>query len=546
MGGDMSLPALKDLFAQHRARTTGLWRLGQEASRTVFLDAGDIVFATSTHPLDRLTYLLVERGKITQAQLDYAMANLNPAMSIGKNLIEMGFITQRDLLEVARAQVERVVWACIATKDQDPAFEARDLDATTVRLPFDTAAMLLAGVLNLMDREEVLEELGPLNQVVVLEGRRHQELALPLDLAKLPSLLDGSSTLMELSRESSVEPFRLGAFILFLREMGWARLHELPPLDRRALELALDPAESNLTPVLPEPAPVPPASLFAEIHASQQHTTNLEHLSESLDHLGPEDELEDPPPHEPEPQALVDPALPIQHEAQGSTEPSAPPPPTDTTPAPSKSPLAKFGILVLVVGGLWVGYRLLRQPKATVPTPANPVEATPAANPVAPPTVPPAPVPEPATPAPAPEPEKKPEPEAPKPAPPPVAQKPETASVPSKADRFQTIVQSDWKQAVTQGAAQRKALQGRWTLRLEIACQGTTVQHAANLLKDQNPDLFLVPMAMRDGRTCYQIYFGSFGSEAAAKDAAKQLPALFHAEGNRPKPFRVAQIPDRQ
>ena len=37
------------------------------------------MFAASTHLQDRLAYLLVERGRITQAQLDYAMANLNPA-----------------------------------------------------------------------------------------------------------------------------------------------------------------------------------------------------------------------------------------------------------------------------------------------------------------------------------------------------------------------------------------------------------------------------------------------------------------------------------
>jgi hypothetical protein len=104
----MSLPALKDLFARHRQKATGIWRLGQDPQRTVFLENGDVVFAGSTHPLDRLTHLLVERGKITQAQLDYATANLNPGMSIGKNLIEMGFITQRDLLDVARAQVERM------------------------------------------------------------------------------------------------------------------------------------------------------------------------------------------------------------------------------------------------------------------------------------------------------------------------------------------------------------------------------------------------------------------------------------------------------
>jgi len=547
----MSLLALKDLFARHRARATGLWRLGQEPGRTVFLEAGDIVFASSTHPLDRLTHLLVERGKITQAQLDYAMTNLNPGMSIGKNLIEMGFITQRDLLDVARAQVERVVWAGIATPEVAPAFEAKDLDATTVRLPFDTPAMLLASVLNLQDRERVLEELGPLNQVVVLEGRRHQELALPADLVRLPGLLDGSRTLLELSREASVEPFRLGAFILFLREMGWARLHELPPLDRRALERALDPAEPALTPALPEPPPVAQPSLFAEIHASQRPTTNLEHLSEALDELGPDDELDDlpqtvPMPPDPEPE----PALPIHHEASGSTEFQEPPPPAEPGPEPPsrRARLVLLGVLVLaLVGVTWFGLRQAARSRRATPAPPANLAPTPAANPL------PA-APELAKPAPTPEPEKKVEAEAPKPpapvpdpAPTPIPpQKPGPAPAASRADRLQTILKGDLSQAVVQGALQRKALQGRWTLRLEIACQGATIQHAAELLKGQDPDLFLVPMTLRDGRTCYQVFLGSFGSEAAAREAARRLPPLFHAEGNRPKPFRVAQIADRQ
>jgi hypothetical protein len=553
----MSLLALKDLFARHRARATGLWRLGQEPTRTVFLDAGDIVFATSTHPLDRLTHLLVERSKITQAQLDYAMANLNATMSIGKNLIEMGFITQRDLLDVARAQVERVVWAGIADAVEAPAFEAKDLDATTVRLPFDTAAMLLAGVLDLKDRERVLEELGPLNQVVVLEGRRHQELTLPQDLTRLPALLDGSRTLMELSRESGVEPFRLGAFILFLREIGWARLHELPPLDRRALELALDPPDSVITPPLPEPVEAPQPSLFAEIHASQRPTTNLEHLSEALDQLGPEDELEDPFPPEPENPAPVEPALPIHHEAAGSTEDPEPPPPA-AVPPPSRRPLVLLVVLVLI-GGLWAGISWFRRARLAHPSPPKAVEPA-KARPQVPALEAPKPLPvkeaEPAPVVAAPKPEA-PKPEAPKPEPPkpeppkptaptPPAPKPEVTTVPSRAERLQAILQGDLKRAVVQGAAQKKALQERWSLRLEIACQGSTVQHAADLLKDKDPDLFLLPMAMRDGRTCYQVFLGSFSSEAAAKAAAQKLPPPFLAEGNRPKPFRVAQIPDRQ
>jgi septal ring-binding cell division protein DamX len=539
MGGDMSLPALKDLFARHRERATGLWRLGQDPTRTVFIESGDIVFAASTHPLDRLTHLLVERGKITQAQLDYAMTNLNPTMSIGKNLIEMGFITQRDLLDVARAQVERVVWAGLANAEEPQTFESKDLDATTVRLPFDTAAMLLAGVLNLKDRERVLEELGPLNQVVVLEGRRHQELTLPQDLTKLPGLLDGSRTLMELSREAGIEPFRLGAFILFLREMGWARLHELPPLDRRALELALDPPESIMTPALPEPAPAPQPSLFAEIHASQHPTTNLDHLSKALDQLGPEDELEDPFPPDPEPPMPIEPALPIHHEAEGSTQPPEAPLPPEPPP-PSKRPLALL-VLLLLVGGLWAGISWLRRPRVQPSVPPKTAAPVPTAKPIVP-------TPEAPKSGPAQESDRKPEAEALKPIipPAPAAPKQEETVLNAKADRLQAILQGDWKRSLAQGSLQRKALQGRWSLRLEIACQGNTVQHAAELLKGWDPDLFILPMAMRDGRTCYQVFMGSFGSEAAAKAAAKRLPAPFLAEGNRPKPFRVAQIPDRQ
>ncbi len=544
----MSLPALKDLFSRHRGRATGLWRLGQEPHRIVFLEAGDIVFATSTHPLDRLTHLLVERGKITQAQLDYAMANLNPAMSIGKNLIEMGFITQRDLLDVARAQVERVVWAVIAATEGLPVFEAKELDATTVRLPFDTPAMLLSGVLNLRDRELVLEELGPLNQVAVMEGRRFQELLLPPDLAKLPGVLDGSRTLLELSREAGIEPFRLGAFVLFLREMGWARLHQLPPLDRRALELALDPAESALSPALPEPDPTPARSLFAEIHASQHPTTNLEHLSEALDQLGPEDELEDPFPDEAPPAVPSEPALPIHHQAEGSTEALREPPAAPVSPAPApRRPwllVAVLAVAVATAGTLWYR-RSHAQPRtpaqplapssaATLPPPPHPAPEgakDPAAAPVLPPEVP-KPLP--------------PAQEAPTPVKAADSKPPVQATGASRSERLEAIVQGRWPQAVAQGAYQRKALQGRWTLRLEIACQGSTVQHAAELLKGRDPDLFLVPMAMRDGRTCYQVFLGSFGSEAAAKDAARKLPPPFLTEGNRPKPFRVAQIPDKQ
>ncbi len=561
----MTLPALRDFFVRHREKATGVWRVGQELTRTIYLEMGDIVYAASTHPQDRLTHLLVERRKVTQAQLDYALANLNPGMSVGKNLIEMGFITQRDLLEVARAQVERVVWACLAIQET-PTFDDRPLDATVVRLPFDTSALLLGGVMSLADREAVLDELGPLNQVVVLEGRRLLEMPLPVDLARVTGLLDGSRTLLELSREASIEPFRLGAFALFLREMGWGRLHQLPPLDRHALELAIEQPE----PVITGPLPIRHEDMEGTLMEELLPEPELEPLLEPLPELEPDPEyltvpaplpswdtpepeapplppevpmstLPEPTP-EPGPEPEAEPALTIQREPLSEAEPAAPEaeePAADAPPA--RKPWWLLAAVILLSTLLVLGYRWTARKR--VPPPATPTPAVAAPVPAPTPTV--APPPE-ATPAPTPTPA-----EAPKAEPePPKAAAPATSAAPtgpgSKADRLKAIAKGDWPLVLRQGEAQRKALESRWTLRLEIACQVDTVQHAVDLLKDQDPDLFVLPMAMRDGRTCYQVFLGAFTSEPVAREAAKHLPAPFLAEGNRPKPFRVGQIPDKQ
>ncbi len=561
----MTLPALRDFFVRHREKATGVWRVGQELTRTIYLEMGDIVYAASTHPQDRLTHLLVERRKVTQAQLDYALANLNPGMSVGKNLIEMGFITQRDLLEVARAQVERVVWACLAIQET-PTFDDRPLDATVVRLPFDTSALLLGGVMSLADREAVLDELGPLNQVVVLEGRRLLEMPLPVDLARVTGLLDGSRTLLELSREASIEPFRLGAFALFLREMGWGRLHQLPPLDRHALELAIEQPE----PVITGPLPIRHEDMEGTLMEELLPEPELEPLLEPLPELEPDPEyltvpaplpswdtpepeapplppevpmstLPEPTP-EPGPEPEAEPALTIQREPLSEAEPAAPEaeePAADAPPA--RKPWWLLAAVILLSTLLVLGYRWTARKR--VPPPATPTPAVAAPVPAPTPTV--APPPE-ATPAPTPTPA-----EAPKAEPePPKAAAPATSAAPtgpgSKADRLKAIAKGDWPLVLRQGEAQRKALENRWTLRLEIACQVDTVQHAVDLLKDQDPDLFVLPMAMRDGRTCYQVFLGAFASEPVAREAAKHLPAPFLAEGNRPKPFRVGQIPDKQ
>ncbi|HJU82570.1 MAG TPA: DUF4388 domain-containing protein [Holophagaceae bacterium] len=610
----MSLPALQDLFHRHREGHSGVWRLGIDPQRTIYLEKGQVIFAQSTHPLDKLTTLLVERGKLTQAQLDYALQNLKPGVSIGRNLIEMGFITQRDLLEVARAQVERVVWGAMGTPDDSPVFEPREMDASIVRLPLDTPFLLLMGALHITDRERLLQVLGPLEQRPDLGGRSLPEMALPQDLARVPALLDGQSSLLDLAREAGAEPMRLGAFALFLREMGLIQLKmglaPSPPAPSMALALeplfldtfahpepptrpapeppllalepftqepialesaALEPealpsiALEVETPAPPAPPPPPaptfhpepipaPSPLVAAIEAAQRPTVNLDHLSKALDSTGELPEVLDAGAELPSPTETLRSPVPVARIRHAQAAGSVRMPPVahpyeafpDDSEAPKRRSWVWILLLILLGVGAWGGFRW-NQAQNRPPAPKAPTKA-PAPIPahVDTPKAPSAPVP--GTPQPG-----SPKAEAPKPEPP----KPESkASVPaplpvsgplSAANRLRTLQSGNWSKALEEGKAHRSALpRTHWTLRLEIACQTETLARAVSLFNGRQADLFLLPISLRNGQSCTQVYLGDYASEGEAKQAIEGLPAPFREPGARPKPYPVGAIPDRQ
>lgn len=650
----MSLAALQDLLARVRAGQTGVWRLGLDPHRAIYLERGQIVFAQSTHPLDRLTHLLVEKGKLTQAQMDYAMDNLAPGLSIGRNLIQMGFITQRDLLDIARFQVERVVWGALGSDGADARFEPQDLDASVVRLALDTPALLLGGLLNLRDRERLLDVLGPLDQVLTLRAAPREGI-LPPDLARLPALLDGHRSLLDLAREAGTEPVRVGALALFLKEMGWAEA--LPAKGAPALEPAPSavplgsPDPEVLVVVAPpalaeppgltetRPIPAPPAaeeparrpSLIEHIQAAQLPTANLDRMAEQLDRvldpaaaaprsrreppLRDDDEItaENPVPpdlpethedagwHVEEGQALLpesaqaapaegapeEPPLPLRLEPLEPGPEPFPELPAPAAPAevPDFRPRHRRGsrkpsLLLLslpflaVLGLAWWVFRAAPpaeplpsplpspgEPKATTPAlpprpgpadgvshpePAgadpNPAGAVPApVKPAAPEPKPAAPDPKPAAPSPKPTtPDPKPAAADPKPA-------PSGAGAPPADLRWSTLRAGKVEQALAQGRAHLKTLPGgRWILRLEIACQAETLRNAAAWMEPRSKDLFILPMDLRSGQTCNQLFLGSFGSRAEAEAEIAKLPPPFREGGNKPRAFQVSEIPTRQ
>ncbi|MCL1892738.1 MAG: hypothetical protein FWG02_00695 [Holophagaceae bacterium] len=596
----MTIKTIPDLFRRCRGRETGHWRVGDEFTRTVHIDSGDIVFASSNFPTDKLSTIMVEHGKLTKEQMEYALANLRSGMSIGKNLIEMGYITQRDLIEVARLQVEQIVRSALVATES-PVFDNKDeLDESIVRLPLNTPSLLFAGVMGVTDHEGLLELLGPLNQVVLLQGKRiYDDLDLPADLLKMARLMDGTHTILELSSETGIEPRRTSAFALFLREIGWGKLFELPPIDKKAITKALD---------TPDPTK-PPSNiqspqkkkLMEDIDDAGKPTVRLDTIKfdkdlaaliDNIGNIGEEEEPETPQEEdvpEPIPEKIEEPlpkeeikksvgkVIPFSSstiEEPLELEPSikigqedsyeddyedSGPPVTDEV-ADTESGKWSFVIiirtLVLVVVGAtiaWALYQLWllktspRDPNQSWGGGKFPLEiqetntdgrATDTLQ-QGQPTL-----------------GNDPSSQPPKPiAPPTSPQTPDTTQpIPeqstvniSKDARYRAIADGDVALALKQGKAFRANLpKTNWTIVLVVACQQETLQNYAQILGSSRPDFFLTPYRIRNGGDCYRLFAGNYKNKNVVDAEVRSLLNIIKDQSMRPKAIQISDITEVQ
>lgn len=137
-----------DLFhALNLNHATGL-AVFQEGAvrRKVFLRNGEIIFAQSNQPDDRLGESLVRAGQITQAQLDEAAAEITPDRKLGKILVDRGWVTARELFDGVRRQVAEIVWGLLDWPARISFFEGFADPDSVIALNLETHRLLVDGI----------------------------------------------------------------------------------------------------------------------------------------------------------------------------------------------------------------------------------------------------------------------------------------------------------------------------------------------------------------------------------------------------------------
>jgi len=485
-----------------RERFTGAIRFEQDGIiKIVYFKGGDVLSASTNDRTDAVDEILLRAGKVDKEHVKQALARRKENESLGDALLNLGFITRKELTWGRRIQVIGILRSVKTWDHGQYAIVADYLPKREEGTLFPLQQTLIEMYVTDQDRspyERALE-----GGSAVLEKTPEFELAfarlgLNEDASEIATKIDGKRTVAEIAAVTGKDIFNTYKLLEALRALGLLRKLESESKAEVKDELAFsslgvadaaDAWSSGKMPAFqlePEP-PVQPA-----MESAPPPPPMLPDVQWGFD----EAQIETA--NQAAAKPLPPPPVPIPRSVTHSQTQSRRTPPKFTRPEPKKSrgsPVFLMIVLLIIgavaFGAWWYWKQLNAEPQPTEVV--RPVRKPPV---VATPTPPPAPAPVP-TPVPA-------------PAPQPVLAQPVAAPAPVPVP------------------TRAPATAAKFTLQVELVCQDASLRKATAVGGDK---VWSSPITYR-GQQCYRVFWGRYPTRAAAEAAVGEIPA--ELRGSKP------------
>jgi len=202
-------PLPEILVTVHRYRAPGMieCRNGDVVKR-IYLDRGEIIFATSNRLADSLGDKLLREGKITREQYDASIQLLRKTgKRHGVTLLEMKLLEPKDLFVSLRDQIQEIVWSVFEWTSGTVAFTpGREKHLEFVKIEISIAQAVLRGARHLPDAKRLLGRLGTRTTVLERTPNALPGSTLTPDEQNLLDAVDGRRTLFELVNRPPLLP----------------------------------------------------------------------------------------------------------------------------------------------------------------------------------------------------------------------------------------------------------------------------------------------------------------------------------------------------
>ncbi|MDC4222895.1 MAG: DUF4388 domain-containing protein [Candidatus Manganitrophus sp.] len=148
-------------YMLQRRQLTGILRVRlNDLDKSLYIKEGEIIFAASRYPDDRLGMLLVKTGKLTYAQYEtvvriYEASLQGPdktKLRQGTILVKQGFLTPKELYNAVIAQVKEIILGLFTWIDGEYQFVEGPLPyQEVITLNISTAMLILQGIRRITD-----------------------------------------------------------------------------------------------------------------------------------------------------------------------------------------------------------------------------------------------------------------------------------------------------------------------------------------------------------------------------------------------------------
>jgi uncharacterized protein DUF4388 len=556
---------LKDLSA---SSLTGMVRLETgPVIKVVYMQSGTIAFASSNEKTDRLTEVLKRAGKLTPEQIEHAQARIKPNVSLGKTLVELGYISPKDLLWGARMQVEGILYQLLFWEKGSYQVLEGPLPKEIVSLGLTAPQIIYNGILQTRDRDWILRHIGSPEAIYSKVPDFEQKYAdYHLGAEQIASYIDGSHSLEEIAQSIGIDTFEVCKTVAALQVLELARPQPFKPT-----QIPLTVAETHES----QTVEVIPSEAKEDVSLGEvmqiPTVEELRNQAEAEPYIEPaySEPTVEPIKRRSDEQPDLDTII---SSAQGDSEEFSPFRQVDETAQGDEEVYdseyeeaepAGFNKGIIVVGLLGIlaaassfyyvsksagsvkaatstvipkvpinkkGTTEIPKPPEVTTTSNNSGTKTSVPSQVKSATQPPPPVQantgtKTATP---------PQVNNATQNPPPPQVKP---AAPNPIDLALSGKVSDaaglWKRELSKS-------RNRLTIQLEIACQDSTVLEALNLFSKNDP-LYVVPLKFQ-GKSCYRVLYGIYDNEANATSKLTGMPSEFTQQPSPPKVIPISKV----
>lgn len=181
--------------------------------KKIYINNGDMVFATSNEAEDRLGEFLLRIGKIN---LDQYFQSVNTLKKTGKRqgtvLVELGFLKPTDLVWAVQNQVEEIILSLFQWEEGEFLFREGQLPTKEViTLRISTANLVYHGIKKIESQTRIKNALPPFDTIVGYSPdpmNLFQDIHLDKADHDISSLIDGKSSIEKILSISPLDKFQ--------------------------------------------------------------------------------------------------------------------------------------------------------------------------------------------------------------------------------------------------------------------------------------------------------------------------------------------------